>query len=93
MSEFYHLLTLANGTVLDIPSGEIGIIPANTAVRAYSETQRSAIGDIEWPQTVQFSTTSHNASEFENDDPNFGRSYGPVAPACVSRRESEGHNR
>lgn len=82
LSEFYHMLTLSNGTVLDLPSGDIGISPVNSAVKPSADIKQSSIGDMAWPQTVHFEPTFHNTSESHRADPDAG--YIPMAPSCVS---------
>jgi hypothetical protein len=87
LSEFYHLLTLSNGTVLDLPSGDIGIVPVQSAVKPPADIKQSSIGDIEWPQTVHFEPTLRNTSKDDSADPEFR--YAPMAPACVSGSPAE----
>ena len=83
LSEFYHLLTLSNGTVLDLPSGNIGILPGRSAVKPTADVKQSEIGEISWPQTVHFEPTLRHTSGGEKIDPQFG--YVAVAPSCVRR--------
>lgn len=82
LSEFYHLLTLTNGTVLDFPSGEIAIIPANTALKRSSDSRSGPIPDIDWPQTIDFPPTNHNVTVSRDKEFRYG--YIHSAPSCVS---------
>jgi len=87
LSEFYHLVTLANGTILDLPSGEIGIIPTSSSIKPKSAVKGIYIGENAWPQTVDFPPTSHNRTEKEESEYRFR--YLPVAPQCVSLSVSQ----
>lgn len=81
--EYYHLLHLANGTVLDSPAGRLGFLPrpypiAPSASRAPEEgvaTSLAAQIKLDSPRIV--------ANETDDDDSQWMRP-GRAVPLCVS---------
>ncbi|ORY28977.1 hypothetical protein BCR39DRAFT_588501 [Naematelia encephala] len=73
--EYYHLVTLANGTVLDVPAGRSGFLPSSRKLpiedRAYGA----------WPSEMSF-TSPRNATSKASDNPRDWMEFGRNAPAC-----------
>ena len=86
LSEFYHLIALSNGTILDIPSGKIGILPSRESIKPSASIRDSPIGDITWPQTIDFAPTNRNSSKPEASGDGFDHGHERAAPTCVSPR-------
>lgn len=67
-----HLVTISNGTLLDLPSAEIVIVPASTAIKLSLEFRSSTIGEVNWPQTVISESTGHDTAESVEDRFRYG---------------------
>ena len=85
ISEFYHQIHLANGTILDIPAGRSGFIPVAqpTGYADAFDLGNDAATLLQWPRIVDIVPTRGEQTDAEEEEryyPDFGR----TAPACVS---------
>lgn len=84
LSEYYHLVHLANGSTIDIPSGRSGFVSLPSPVAPPSTVRDSNIlNEIQWPLEVTFAPTKREKEKQEGED------FMPwddhrIAPECVS---------
>jgi len=78
MFEYYHLLTLSNGTVLDVPAGRAGFLTEPSPISMSKEVE------MKWPVVVPLdSPRKVNVTKDENDNI-FGMGNYNQGPECVS---------
>jgi hypothetical protein len=77
MFEYYHLLTLSNGTVLDIPAGRAGFLtePQHTSMDSEKE--------MEWPAVVVMDSPKKLNETLNEDDEDYHRRRYEQGPDCV----------
>ena len=88
LSEYYHLITLRNGTTIDIPSGNVAIIPlASPVARPESSFDNvnlhRAQGPVHWPHAIDFPSTRREKLSDEVEE-EYWMPGGRIAPLCVS---------
>jgi hypothetical protein len=82
MSEFYHLLTLQNGTTLNIPAGRSGFLTEPQPISRES----GGITEMQWPAVVSLDSPRGDDVEEETDSVEYfmGRDDYNKGPECVS---------
>jgi len=82
MFEYYHLLTLQNGTTLNIPAGRSGFLTEPLSVARKS----SEVKEVEWPAVVSLESPRGDDAVEETDglDYYMGRDDYNKGPECVS---------
>jgi len=79
MFEYYHLLTLSNGTILDVPAGRAGFLTEPHPIATEGNLE------MEWPAVIHFDSPRKNYTEGDgDDDEDYGRSRHDQGPKCVS---------
>jgi hypothetical protein len=78
MFEYYHLLTLANGTVLDVPAGRAGFLTEP------SPTSLSKEIEMQWPVVVPLDSPRKVNETSDENDSIFGMGRYNQGPECVS---------
>jgi hypothetical protein len=82
LAEYYHLVHLVNGSVLDIPSGRSGFLPAPEPLSHDMAIFQPA---STWPQTIQLSNDRSDGISLAKL-----KRVGMGPPACVSRVKAQG---
>ena len=94
MFEYYHLLTLQNGTTLNIPAGRSGFLTEPLSVARKS----SEVKEVEWPAVVSLESPrgddaveATNGLDFymDRDDYNKGPECVSSSLSCTSSRPGE----
>ena len=81
MFEYYHLLTLHNGSVLNIPAGRSGFLTEPYPISGES----TGIKEMEWPAVISLdSPRGDDAREDDVWDPFMDRDHYNKGPECVS---------
>lgn len=84
MFEYYHLLTLSNGTTLNIPAGRAGFLTEPFPVVRNSKGAE----EMEWPAIVQLASPRGDDAKPETEidelDLLMGRDDFDKGPDCVS---------
>jgi hypothetical protein len=81
MFEYYHLLTLQNGTILDIPAGRSGFLPEPYPI----SPQSIEMEEMEWPAVISLDSPKGNdARQDDVLDHLTGRDAHNKRPECVS---------
>ena len=78
MYEYYHLLTLSNGTVLDVPAGRAGFLTEP------SPTSMSKEVEMKWPVVVALDSPRKANETKDENDRIFGMGNYNQGPECVS---------
>ena len=85
--EYYHLITLSNVTVLDIPAGRSGFLPAaHPTTYAQQELDQpdqpdQPVAASVWPKMGSLNSPHVKPGEGEDDD--FDSRFAPKRPAFV----------
>jgi hypothetical protein len=80
MFEYYHLLTLNNGTILDIPAGRAGFL-----TEPYPISSAKEMKDMAWPVDVRFdSPRKPEGAQSDGDEYDYGMGRYNQGPECVS---------
>ncbi|KAK8847332.1 hypothetical protein IAR55_005189 [Kwoniella newhampshirensis] len=77
--EYFHLVHLANGTVLDIPAGKTAFIPAPSPVAP--SPLLSSVATPRWPVTVDLDSPYELSNETVDEADSWMR-YEPKRPDC-----------
>ena len=77
MFEYYHLLTLSNGTVLDVPAGRAGFLTEP------SPTSMSKEVEMKWPVVVALDSPRRMNETKDENDRIFGMGNYNQGPECV----------
>lgn len=78
MFEYYHLLTLNNGTILDIPAGRAGFLTEPQPTTLHKDS------GMEWPVVISLDSPRKKNESAEGDDDIWGMGRHNQGPACVS---------
>ena len=78
MFEYYHLLTLSNGTILDVPAGRAGFLTEP------SPTSMSKEVEMKWPVVVPLDSPRKVNVTKDEHDIIFGMGGRNQGPECVS---------
>ena len=79
MFEYYHLLTLSNGTVLDVPAGRAGFLTEPSPISMSKEVE------TKWPVVVSLDSPRRMNETKDENDRIFGMGNYNQGPECVSR--------
>lgn len=78
MFEYYHLLTLANGTIIDVPAGRAGFLTEPSPISMSKEVE------MKWPVIVPLDSPRKVNETKDEIDNIFGMGNYNQGPACVS---------
>ena len=78
MFEYYHLLTLSNGTVLDVPAGRAGFLTEPSPISMSKEVE------MKWPVVVSLDSPRKVNETKDENDRIFGMGNYNQGPECVS---------
>ena len=78
MFEYYHLLTLSNGTVLDVPAGRAGFLTEPSPISMSKEVA------MKWPVVVPLDSPRKVNETKDEKDIIFGMGNYNQGPECVS---------
>jgi len=78
MFEYYHLLTLSNGTVLDVPAGRAGFLTEPSPISMSKEVEPK------WPVVVPLDSPRKVNETKDKNDIIFGMGNYNQGPECVS---------
>ena len=79
MFEYYHLLTLSNGTILDIAAGRAGFLTEPSPISKSGDAK-----EMEWPAVISLESPRQNNTKVDEDEDEYGMRRYNQGPDCVS---------
>nr|XP_031857950.1 uncharacterized protein CI109_006662 [Kwoniella shandongensis]KAA5525022.1 hypothetical protein CI109_006662 [Kwoniella shandongensis] len=79
--EYFHLLYLANGTILDIPAGKAAFLPAPSPIAPASDATEGSLNSPTWPVVLDLDS-QYEKAENDTDNADEPWRFQPRRPDC-----------